>query len=71
MSTGARGGEPTQSEAVDAVVSEAADPTTPLPSKQILGRFSQVHLPSAVLVAAAAGMVAAYVGFALFLRRGG
>jgi len=71
MATDSKGGESTGREMAPAGVSAAAEPASPSGSGHILGRFSQVHLLSAALVAAVAGIVAAYVGFAMLLKRGG
>jgi hypothetical protein len=69
MATDSKDDESTQRAAANAGAGEAAESTAPPRPQQLLGRFSPVHLLSAALVAAVAGMVAAYVGFAMLLRR--
>jgi hypothetical protein len=71
MATDSKDDEPTQREVASAGAGDATESTAPPRSRQTPGRISPVHLLSAALVAATAGIVAAYVGFALFLKRGG
>jgi hypothetical protein len=60
----------TRREVASTSAGATAEPTAPPRPKEILGRFSPAHVASAALVAAAAGIVAAYVGFAMLLKRG-